>query len=385
MKDTILRALTLAGLLGWASGAAGQAFTSGSNGSYGALDVQANQTLNLPADGIFHCTTIQVAAGATLRFNRNPLNTPVYLLATGDVTINGIIDVSGTVGSQSPPVGGQGGPGGFDGGAPGAGGLPPGAGRGPGAGKGGQDNYTVNGAGGGAYGTASTYGRAADGATYGSPLLIPLVGGSGGGGGIGSPGYPGGGGGGAILIASDTRIAIAGNGSIRAEGKQMGYSGGSGGAVRLVAPAVSGTGSLRVPGGSSGGAGRVRIDSFDRTSLALQVEPSSALSLGSLMMVFPSPLPRLDITEAAGTVIAEGTAGPVQVLLPFGSSPDRTVTVQARDFGASVPIRVVLTPENGTPVSYDATIDNAAGNPATAIVNVTFPVNTVVQVNAWTR
>lgn len=56
-------------------------FTSGSTGAYGEMNITANTTLALPPDGIFHCTTINVASGATLRFNRNALNTPVYLLA----------------------------------------------------------------------------------------------------------------------------------------------------------------------------------------------------------------------------------------------------------------------------------------------------------------
>lgn len=104
------------------------------------------------------------------------------------------------------------------------------------------------------------------------------------------------------------------------------------------------------------------------------------------MTVFPNPLPRLDIISAAGTAIPQGSASPVTIQLPFGSSTNRTVTVQARDFGEQVPIRVVLTPESGVPISYDATINNTAGNnPATTTVNVTVPVNTKVAVNAWTR
>src|SRR5437016_1283441 len=71
-------------------------FNSGSDGSYGALNITNDTTLDLPTNGIFNCTTINVANGATLRFSRNPLNTPVYLLATNDVIVNGTIDVSGS-------------------------------------------------------------------------------------------------------------------------------------------------------------------------------------------------------------------------------------------------------------------------------------------------
>ena len=48
--------------------------------------------------GFTYLSTIDVADVATLRFNRNSLNTPVYLLATGDITIAGKVDVSGSDG-----------------------------------------------------------------------------------------------------------------------------------------------------------------------------------------------------------------------------------------------------------------------------------------------
>src|SRR5687767_12509190 len=54
-----------------------QGFTSGSDGSYGPMNITSNTVLQLPPDGIFRCTTINVGAGFTLRFLRNPLNTPV--------------------------------------------------------------------------------------------------------------------------------------------------------------------------------------------------------------------------------------------------------------------------------------------------------------------
>ena len=92
-----------------------------------------------------------------------------------------------------------------------------------------------------------------------------------------------------------------------------------------------------------------------------------------------------DILEAAGTTIPEGTGGPVSVQLPFNSDTNRTVIVQARNFNASVPIRVSLIPESGDPITYDAQIDNAAANPAQTTVNVGFPLNTRVNVQVWTR
>lgn len=78
------------------STAQGQVFDFGSDGTFGAIDITVDTTLDMPPDGIFNATTINVASGATLKFNRNALNTPVYLLATGDITIDGTIDVSGS-------------------------------------------------------------------------------------------------------------------------------------------------------------------------------------------------------------------------------------------------------------------------------------------------
>jgi hypothetical protein len=125
------------------------------------------------------------------------------------------------------------------------------------------------------------------------------------------------------------------------------------------------------------------VDTTSRRSVTFSSSP--AASIGANLVVFPTIIARLDIIDAAGTAIPEGTAGPITVQLPFGSSSNRTVTVQARGFNAVVPISVVLTPDSGRPLVYQTTIDNQASDPAQAIVDVTVPVNVVVSVNAWTR
>jgi hypothetical protein len=71
--------------------------------------------------------------------------------------------------------------------------------------------------------------------------------------------------------------------------------------------------------------------------------------------------------------------------LPSGTSPNQTIKVRARDFGQVVPIRVVLTPDNGAATSYDAQIDNTAANAAEVTVPVVFPVNVLTHVHVWTR
>ncbi|HTD67918.1 MAG TPA: hypothetical protein VK846_15445, partial [Candidatus Limnocylindria bacterium] len=138
MKTKLQQITSLATWIGMTitSTAFAQPFDAGSTGADGALNVTSNTTLTLPPNGIFNFTTINVAAGTTLTFARNALNTPVHLLATSNVTINGTIDVSGAVGSAT--AGGRGGPGGFDGGYPGLdANTPPGAGLGPGGAAGG--------------------------------------------------------------------------------------------------------------------------------------------------------------------------------------------------------------------------------------------------------
>src|SRR6266550_5208462 len=182
MKTTILATITTSLCL-MASPAALAQFNSGSTGVDGALNVTTNTTLDLPPNGIFNFTTINVASGATLTFNRNVFNTPVYLLATGDVVIAGDISVNA--------VGRLGGPGGFDGGFAAFANFPAGDGQGPGGGK---ANIS-----GGQYGVFA-FGVQNSTNLYGNTLLSPLIGGSGG---AGSGPVPGGGGGGAILVASN--------------------------------------------------------------------------------------------------------------------------------------------------------------------------------------
>lgn len=356
-------------------------FNSGSTGVDGALNVTANTTLDLPASGIFNFTTINIAANTTLRFNRNPLNTPVHLLATGDVTIAGTIDVSGERGSNL--AGGLGGPGGFKGGDPGIFNSTtlPGDGQGPGGGRGSAGVAVGNG------NFGATSGGANDGSPYGTLLLIPMIGGSGGGGNTRSPsGFGGGGGGGGILIASSTRITLSGRVLAQGASTPNGTSG-SGGGIRLVAPAVTGNGELNVArqSGGSAGRGRIRIDALDRNGVNLSFQPSEAVSLGVAMIALASPLPRLDIIQAAGASIAEGTPNPVTIALPSGADPNQTVVVQARDFNAIVPIQVILTPEHGQASKVDAMIDNRSANPAQTTVNVSFLSGAPTAVHVFTR
>src|SRR5262249_15904362 len=108
------------------------------------------------------------------------------------------------------------------------------------------------------------------------------------------------------------------------------------------------------------------------------------VSFGTIMAVFPDVVPQLNIIDVAGTSIPESQQSAVQVMLPFGSSPSRTVTVLATGFQGKVPINVVLTPANGTPLLYPAEIAMSA-KPGQAVVQIQVPVNILTTVEAWTR
>lgn len=275
------------------------AVNSGSTGADGEFNPTVNTEVVLPPSGVLNYTTVNIPLGVTVKFKKNATNTPVYMLATGDVVIAGTIDIQGgtapSAGTQGDGVladdgnPGIGGPGGYDGGRGGRDDVAltlsiirGGAGLGPGGGRGGRDRGEGCDGLGGYYhgiGTGGAYAsnvRATYSAdnwycggvlsqesfskTYGSSLLQPLLGGSGGGGGVGGSSFAGsggGGGGGAILVASSTSInltgAIAANGGAAGGvgGTNSGETGagGSGGAIRLVATSISGSGSLYAVGG----------------------------------------------------------------------------------------------------------------------------------------
>jgi hypothetical protein len=158
----------------------------------------------------------------------------------------------------------------------------------------------------------------------------------------------------------------------------------------LVAPLVNGSGSVQANGGGgfsgyNGSVGRIRIDCEDRyafRSLNLQ----GIATRGAQMFVFPpAPIARLDIIEAAGNPVPEGTGNLVQVDLPAGSTTNRTVRVQGRNFTGVVPITVAVISENRPSTRHDTEIDMNTGNPAATTVNVVIPDGTISRIQTWTR
>ena len=410
-KTTIRGTMVLAAcgiLLGVALPAAAQfQFDSGSDGSDGALDVTTGTvTVDLPPDGVLNYTTVNVASGATLKFNKNALNTPAYILASGDVVVAGTIDVSGqagTLGSTAVfPLAGAGGPGGYDGGQ---GGLTPGDGQGPGGGKGGDeaiygstDSSNYDYAGHGAHG--STTARENSGAAYGSELLLPLTGGSGGGGTILyinlNRAMGGGGGGGAVLLASSTRVVVSG--SILAIGGRAAQDGGyaagqgAGGAIRVVAPVVEGAGTIDVRGGKHlsdsagsyrGGQGWIRVDAYDVSGQSLTMYGRE--SLGANMTVFPADMPKLEVVSVAGQAIDPATTVPVLVALGQSAPAQQDVTLRVTNFGGTVLAKVLVIPEHGPSASYDIDVPNPGPDPGEATVTVDVPPNVLSHIYAVTR
>ena len=390
-RGSILEIAALAFVMGAIDSLQAQ-FDTGSDGSFGAINVAAGltETLTIPPDGVFHCTTIQVANGATLKFNKNAADTPVYLLATGDITIEGTVSVAAD--GPNGVNGGAGGPGGYKGGNGSTTNQPMTAfGAGPG-GAGGGFNTNASSASGnpdavghGVYaGTVPI--RALNGQVYGNAVLIPLLGGSGGGGAFN---LGGGGGGGAVLFGSNTRILFI-NGTVDANGGAAGDAGyGSGGAIRLVAPEVSGSGTLSAnslnPGNrNQKGGGRVRIDALV-SSHTIGVPENESFSQGRNMVVFPPNLPKIEIIEAAGQTIDPSANLPVTVTVAPGSPATQPVKVRVTNFAGTAQLKVVLTPESGPKSEHDLDIDTTIGDPDEGTVNVDFPVNQLTRIDVWTR
>jgi hypothetical protein len=386
--------------LGWINAASGQAFSSGSTGADGTLVVSGAQTITVRPGGVYNYTTVTINTNSSLNFVPGPDNSPVILLATGDVTINagGVIAVNGSngLGSVFPTVGGPGGPGGFAGGN---GGVTPNlasAGHGPGGGQ----------------PVAATPGAGQRG-TYGAPdafvSLIPLIGGSGGAGGGSTTGTgSGGGGGGAILIASSTRINLPStNSHIRANGGNSASAGsscnsatssaGSGGAIRLVAPQIAGPGLLRAiggtpcSGGTAGGDGRIRLEAstMEFTGSAIPV-PSTSLSPGPVSPVGNPVLanvPTLAIASIAGQALPPTTGASYftpDVTLPLETTNPVPVALTATNtpVGAPTAMAVRLIPQTGSWTDVPVTTHTGTFASSTASADVTFPVGRVSVVQA---
>ena len=308
-------------------------FSSGSTGSDGALDCTNNCIVQLPESGILNYTTINIPINKSLRFKRNSRNTSVILLAQGDVTINGQIDVSAGYYVCATGLCSDvriGGPGGFNGGDSGR----------PGFGPGG--------------GIVSTDGNLELGKWVGSLSLVPIIGGSGG------ADY-GGGGGGAVLIASSTSINIAGG--IYASGANPGYScprSGSGGAIRLIANSISVIGSLSAGGCNSSGVIRVEATQLDFRGSA--GPPATLSPINPTIISSANPL--LTIVSVGGYPVPSYSGSrfdTVDLLLPNQLPDPVNVIVQATNIPSGTPVQVGFPSGGASATSTTCTLTGGPG------------------------
>lgn len=258
---------------------------------------------------VFKYRSVNIPKGITVKFKNHPSRAPVVWLIENNVTIDGIVDVSGGDGVNAPNLA-EPGPGGFRGGAgyfhantPGS------AGFGPGGGK---RLWQSNAFAGGSYGTLGSYGST----VYGNPSLIPLIGGSGGGVRTDVAQLEGGGaGGGAILIVSPQNITITGS-VFSKGGKASEYRGaGSGGGIRIIAGYLLGNGRIEATGAalyrSTGGDGRIRIEriSVDESSGAMQIVPAPSvnrlLENETPLIWPPDSAPQVKILSVGGKVVRD--------------------------------------------------------------------------------
>lgn len=388
------------------------AFNSGSTGSLGAFSPTTNTEVELPADGILNYTTVNIPTAITVTFKQNAANTPVYILATGDVTVAGTINVNGA--NANLIYSGRSGHGGFEGGLGGTPidgsnpalrggkGLGPGGGN-PGSvstlplseasGAGGGGGFGSNGSTGGGNSTYSPPGTG--GGSYGNMRILPLIGGSGGAGGAGSAhtsyknaGGAGGGGGGAILIASSGTITVTGSitatggnggGANPANSYAGGGGGGTGGAIKLMAQTISGNGTISAAGGTggaggygggAGGSGRIRFeaDLVTRTAATTPIH-----TYGYPGTVFVTNIPTLRITSVGGVNVPatpSGKYGSPDIILPSTTTNPVTINVTAANIPVGTSVSVTASPEYGASTSASGTLSGTSSS-STASVSIT--------------
>ena len=393
--------------LAFAATPASAQFSSGSTGTDGAFSPTASVTLQIPESGVFNFTTVNIPQNVEVRFTRNSKNTPVTILATGNVVIGGRVILDGE--PLNGRFGGRGGPGGFAGGN---GGTPidningtPGDGPGGGGGAVGGTNGAYASGGAGGFFSVGDGGilKSGDavlgkpGGRYGTKTLLPLIGGSGGGGGSTSPnsgviGGGGGGGGGAILIASSTSISFPENSDFNrgiyarsGEGGPRGWGAsggsGSGGAIRLVANTISGNPCLAVNSGPNnfnlptGSWGIIRVEGFDLSQYVPRCS-SNEHTLGQPNPVTLPNTPTLRIASVGGVTAPANPRGsvnaPPDVVVPASVANPVQVVVNGTNLPSGTTLQVKLTPETGDPTTVAGTLTGSTSS-SSATVNIALP------------
>jgi hypothetical protein len=456
MIRQILKTVVIFGVASAFSAVAFGQFTSGSTGADGAYladtsgdfdpnnlkatcsTCTANNVVNAAGDNVFNFTTITVNSNVTIRIRASKVrNMPVVWLATGNVTLNGTLNLTGDPGytlnaaDQSQIIQNrrpaEPGAGGYYGGLGSRGGVGPEAGAGPGGGIAGQNvansGPPFNGLcyGGAAVAYTAVYPPQAGSAgqyynpsplsqPYGNIYLVPLYGGSGGGGGWGTNangqdvGGGGGGGGGAIRIVSTTQITVAGGG-INTNGGNAGqitndatycYGGpGAGGAIHLIAPTITGAGTLNI---SSGGfaapfneAGavdgyvRFNVSNYTYTGSINGVCTGANCTANTFNNAFVGPLynvptnstlaqPSIQITQVNGVNVPQPPAG--QYLNPdvqINTNNPVTVNIAASNVPVGTVVTLRVTAETAGDTSMQCSPLAGTAASSTASCSATFP------------
>ncbi len=384
--------LIITGLLTLASLSHAQLNIPGADGSDGPLVITNNTVIDLRQAGtaawdannaanagkgiydsnkwavVFKYSSVTIASGATVTFANHGSRAPVVWLVSGDVTINGTVNLNGQ-NARNAPFLPEPGPGGFRGGtAYFTLGVGQSAGFGPGGAPFIPDDYGR----GGSYGSLGRNGAG----IYGNPSLLPLIGGSGGSG-DGKTTLPhggGGAGGGAILIACSQTINVVG--TVVSSGGN-GYNGnpytcgGSGGGIRLIATTIAGNGAVVSAGGggwNAGGLGRIRIE-YVTNNANPQVTPDP-----SVVTLQPASTPLIWLPSDGPTarIVSIGAvSAPADPRASFGT------------FGADVTLPQVAT----TPVIVETTIAESASTVRVRVTprangNYTETTATLVQTNS---
>lgn len=411
------------------------AFDSGSTGADGVFAPTVNTEVQLPESGILNYASINIPTGVTVKFKRNTANTPVYLLVSGNVTISGKIDISGTNGADVGTAGngnladdgnpGKGGPGGYDGGR---GGLDDiqhrpnitngGNGLGPGGGYGAHGGIPANSvnpycdfvnynnqwaarvganASHSAVGGAMAIGYSCPIApattttlisdaklavpAYGSSILQPLVGGSGGGGGAGGSnfgGSGGGGGGGALLLAVSGTLNLTGT----IEAKQGAYGNVAGTGVGGYGGYGSG-GSVRIVATTMSGAGSIVTSTSSGAYLGrVRIEADNTTYSGTTYPtyvadtpapVFLSNVPSLKIVNVGGSAVPANPTGVADLTFPATLVNPVTISLTTTNVPVGNTVLVKVIPANGPAIEAVSPAITGTNASGTASVSVSLP------------
>ena len=319
---------------------------------------------------VFKYSSVNIQAGALVTFANHLTHAPVVWLISGDVTINGEVNLDGHNAGLNYTDAAEPGPGGFRGGTVGMSGFGPGGGYG---------GYPPHG-----YFSSLPY-------AYGNQQNVPLIGGSG-------DNYNGSdGGGGAILIAASGTINI--NGSVHANSSSYyinsdygQYYGSSGGAIRLISGQLTGIGSIAVSGAD---AGRFRLEATNAPGINLSL-PGGVNPLTILASPFPLTLwPATNAPIVKVTTILNANANvtaPVDPKASLGAGQDDlaiattdpvTIGLQTSNFPTNGTVNVYIKSLSAGQTVLTANCISGDSNSANWQLVTTLPVNhTVIQARA---